>query len=66
MQRFELRIEPNKKWTVIDNSTGLPAQSGGRELSGLDVEDAQQALFSANVDLLRAISERRSKWERRR
>ena len=66
MQRFELKIEPTKMWTVVDNSTGLPAQTGGRELVGLVLEDAQQALFSANVDLLRAVSERRSRWERKR
>ncbi len=66
MQRFELKMEANKTWTVTDTSTGLPAKSGSRELVGLKLEDAQQAMFSANVDLLRAVAERRPKWDRRR
>jgi hypothetical protein len=67
MQRFELKLDANKMWTVVDNSTGLPAKAGGRELVGLDLEAAQQAMFSANVDLLRAVAERRFRsWERKR
>ena len=67
MQRFELKLDAAKTWTVMDTSTGLPAKAGDRQLTGLSLDEAQQAMFSANVELLRTVAERRPRtWERKR
>ena len=67
MPRYELMPMADNTWSVIDNSTSLPAQLSGKRLQGLSLEDAQQALFSINVGLLRSIADRSTRpWERRK
>ena len=37
---------------------GLPIEAEGKQLTGLDLEEAQQALFIANTGILRDIANR--------
>ena len=62
MQRFELKQEPEGSWAVIDSLKGLPIEAEGKQLKGLDLEEAQQALFIANTGILRDIANRRHGW----
>ena len=62
MPRFELVKEPTETWAVFDAVKGVPAEAIGRPLIGMSREAAEQALYSANVGILRAIA-RRGKWK---
>lgn len=59
MQRFELKQDATGAWSVVDTLTGLPAETNGRPLKGLSLEEAQQALFLANTGILRDIADQR-------
>jgi hypothetical protein len=50
--RYELRQERNGTWTVIDVITRLPAASDGRDLTGLDRDDARDIMEALNRDHL--------------
>ena len=50
--RYDLRQEKNGTWTVIDTITGVPAASDGRDLTGLDQEDARDIMEALNRDHL--------------
>lgn len=50
--RYDLRQEKNGSWTVIDIFTGVPAASDGRDLTGLDREDASDIMTALNRDHL--------------
>ncbi len=39
--RYAVRRQDGERFAVIDDQTGLPAASDGRDLVGLDREDAQ-------------------------
>lgn len=49
-KRYEVRQERNGLWAVIDEVTGLPAASDGRDLTGLDREDARDIADVLNRD----------------
>ena len=46
--RYGVRQERNGTWTVIDLITRLPAASDGRDLAGLDEEDARDIMNMLN------------------
>ena len=50
--RYELRQERNGTWTVMDVITHLPAASDGRDLAGLDRDDAHDIMEALNRDHL--------------
>ena len=50
--RYDLRQEKNGTWSVIDVITHLPAASDGRDLSGLDRDDARDIMEVLNRDHL--------------
>jgi hypothetical protein len=50
-KRYGLRQERSGLWTVIDEMTGLPAASDGRDLTGLDAEDARDIAEALNRHL---------------
>ncbi|MDW5314750.1 hypothetical protein [Rhizobium sp. PL01] len=50
--RYELHQEKNGTWTVIDVVTRLPAASDGRDLAGLDRDDARDIMQALNRDHL--------------
>jgi len=50
--RYELRQEKNGTWTVIDVVTRVPAASDGRDLTGLDRDDATDIMKALNRDHL--------------
>lgn len=50
--RYDLRQERNGTWTVLDIVTRLPAASDGRDLTGLDREDARDIMDVLNRDYL--------------
>ncbi|MCV9966490.1 hypothetical protein OIU34_31955 [Pararhizobium sp. BT-229] len=50
--RYTLRQEKNGTWTVLDVVTRLPAASDGRDLTGLDHEDAKDIMDTLNRDYL--------------
>ena len=50
--RYDLRQERNGTWTVIDIVTRLPAASDGRDLTGLDHDDAKDIMDALNRDHL--------------
>ncbi len=50
--RYELRQEKNGTWTVIDGMTRVPAASDGRDLTGLDRDDARDIMETLNRDHL--------------
>ncbi|WP_455270163.1 hypothetical protein [Rhizobium herbae] len=50
--RYDLRQEKNGTWTVIDVMTRLPAASDGRDLAGLDHDDARDIRDALNRDHL--------------
>lgn len=49
--RYEIRREIDGSWTVLDNITGLPAASDGRDLTGLERADAQDIADVLNRDM---------------
>ncbi|TCL90316.1 hypothetical protein C8J38_10832 [Rhizobium sp. PP-WC-2G-219] len=48
--RYGVRQERSGGWTVIDEVTGLPAASDGRDLTGLEREDARDIAEVLNRD----------------
>lgn len=50
--RYSLRQEPDGTWTVVDTITGLPAASDGRDLTGLEHDDARDIADALNRDYL--------------
>lgn len=50
-KRYGVRQERTGVWTVIDEMTGLPAASDGRDLTGLSLEDARDIADVLNRDL---------------
>lgn len=48
--RYGVRQERCGGWTVVDEVTGLPAASDGRDLSGLEREDARDIADVLNRD----------------
>ncbi|KQS95051.1 hypothetical protein ASG50_27400 [Rhizobium sp. Leaf386] len=50
--RYGLRQERNGSWTIVDLITRVPAASDGRDLAGLDREDAQDIMDVLNRDYL--------------
>jgi hypothetical protein len=50
--RYSLRQEKNGFWTVLDVITRLPAASDGRDLTGLDHDDAKDIADALNRDYL--------------
>ncbi|MCV9998417.1 hypothetical protein OE766_09170 [Pararhizobium sp. YC-54] len=50
--RYDLRQEKNGTWTVIDIVTRLPAATDGRDLTGLDQDDAKDIMEALNRDHL--------------
>lgn len=50
--RYSLRQETNGTWTVVDIITGLPAASDGRDLTGLERDDATDIADALNSDYL--------------
>lgn len=50
--RYSLHQETNGTWTVIDIITRLPAASDGRDLTGLDHDDARDIAEALNRDYL--------------
>ncbi|CAN7503292.1 hypothetical protein LJR098_004740 [Rhizobium sp. LjRoot98] len=50
--RYDLRQEKNGTWTVIDVVTSLPAASDGRDLTGLERDDARDIMEALNRDHL--------------
>ena len=51
--RYGVRQERNAAWTVVDEVTGLPAASDGRDLTGLSLEDARDIADALNRELRR-------------
>jgi hypothetical protein len=51
--RYGVRQERNGAWTVVDEVTGLPAASDGRDLTGLSLEDARDIADALNRELRR-------------
>lgn len=49
-KRYGVRQERSGFWTVMDEVTGLPAASDGRDLTGLDREDARDIADVLNRD----------------
>lgn len=49
-RRYGVRQERNGVWTVIDEVTGLPAASDGRDLTGLAQDDARDIADVLNRD----------------
>jgi len=47
-KRYDLRRELNELWTIIDTYTGLPAASDGKDLTGLEFDDARDLLTLLN------------------
>ncbi len=50
--RYGLRQERNGSWTIVDLITRVPAASDGRDLTGLDREDAKDIMDVLNRDYL--------------
>ena len=50
--RYGLRQERNGSWTIVDLITRVPAASDGRDLTGLDRQDAQDIMDVLNRDYL--------------
>jgi hypothetical protein len=50
--RYSLRQETNGTWPVIDIITRLPAASDGRDLTGLEQDDARDIAEALNRDYL--------------
>lgn len=48
--RYDLRQEKDGTWTVLDVITRLPAASDGRDLTGLDRNDARDIADTLNRD----------------
>ena len=48
--RYSLRQEKNGTWTVLDIITRLPAASDGRDLTGLEHDDARDIAEALNKD----------------
>ncbi|WP_292422126.1 hypothetical protein [Mesorhizobium sp.] len=50
-ERYEIESDPDGTWSVIDVDTGLPYETGGLVLEGLDFEMAGElAWFLNNMD----------------
>jgi hypothetical protein len=50
--RYSLRQEKNGTWTVLDVITRLPAASDGKDLTGLEEDDARDIMDVLNRDYL--------------
>lgn len=50
--RYGLRQERNGSWTIVDLITRVPAASDGRDLTGLDRDDAKDIMDVLNRDYL--------------
>ncbi|WP_438751840.1 hypothetical protein [Pararhizobium sp. O133] len=50
--RYGLRQEKNGSWTILDLITRVPAATDGRDLAGLDREDAADIMDVLNKDYL--------------
>jgi hypothetical protein len=50
--RYGLKQERNGSWTIVDLITRVPAASDGRDLTGLDRQDAQDIMDVLNRDYL--------------
>jgi hypothetical protein len=50
--RYGVRQEKDGTWTVLDVITRLPAASDGRDLTGLDRDDAKDIADALNRDYL--------------
>ena len=50
--RYSVRQEKNGTWTVLDVITRLPAASDGRDLMGLEHDDAKDIADALNRDYL--------------
>lgn len=48
--RYGVRQERGGFWTVVDEMTGLPAASDGRDLTGLEKQDARDIADALNRD----------------
>ncbi|KQS64430.1 hypothetical protein ASG39_10685 [Rhizobium sp. Leaf371] len=49
-KRYGVRQERSGVWTVVDEMTGLPAASDGRDLTGLEKQDARDIAEVLNRD----------------
>ena len=47
--QYGRRIEANRSWTVYHVFTGVPANAGGRTMTGLDRLDATGSMMSLNL-----------------
>lgn len=52
-KRYEIRREPNGCWTVVDALTNLPAATDGKDLTGLEQDDARDIAHALNLDASR-------------
>lgn len=50
--RYAVRQERSGRWTILDVITRLPAASDGRDLTGLDEDDARDIMDVLNKDYL--------------
>ncbi|KQV83821.1 hypothetical protein [Rhizobium sp. Root1220] len=48
LPRYEVRQQPGGRWAVIDTLTSLPAATDGRDLVGLDRQDAEDIARELN------------------
>lgn len=46
--RYERRLETNGTWTVFDVFTGLPAEVGSRQTTGMQIADAEEMMHILN------------------
>ncbi|HTO34009.1 MAG TPA: hypothetical protein VL202_22960 [Pararhizobium sp.] len=46
--RYGLRQEKNGSWTILDVITRVPAATDGRDLTGLDQDDAEDIMDVLN------------------
>lgn len=47
-QQFGLRVEADRTWTVYHVFSGIPVESGGDAMSGLDRHEATSRMLSLN------------------
>lgn len=48
--RFTIREEPGRSWSVVQRDTGMPITLAGIPQTGLDLEDAEQLIERLDPD----------------